>query len=308
MRAEIAEQAGELVEEAVDGVVDVVEVFRTNPAALVAAGLVGFGLGVAGGYFLARKLLEQQYSDISEEEIAEAKEFYAGFNKVDLDGNPLSPQEVMEALHGEGAVERAIEALREYAGDEPELKGEPHDEVVDEAMAEKLLSEAREARENAEHHVKTPYREAFQARTEVNVFSDDTFDLEEEQKFRTEDKPYIITHEEYFGAERDYEQWSYTYYEIDGVLTDEGDKPIDNADVVVGEQHLVRFGSGSKDPNIIYIRNDKLGADIEISRSKGSYLEEVLGIPKDESDEKSLKHSNRNAQLNRRRAFRNGDG
>ena len=297
--SEVAEKTAEVVaenvEEAIDGVVDVVEVFRTNPMALAAAGVVGVMAGAVGGYFVARKLLGREYEERIEAEIAEAREFYAGIYKTDPDGAVLTPQDVLRERHGE----EAIKAVREYQGrseEEPEdgyPAGEPHDDVVDEEQIRKLEARMRDGR-----------GEVVVERTEVtervNVFADDTFDLEEEIKFRSPDKPYIITHDEFFEGEKNYDTQSLTYYEVDDTLTDEHDKPLEQTDKLVGDEHLVRFGSGSKDKNIVYVRNDRLGIDYEIVRSTGSYLEEVLGMP--EEDPKELKHSD---QRDRRRALRN---
>lgn len=296
----------EVVADQLDGIVEVVEVFRNNPKVLVAAGVVGLGLGAVAGYFLARKVLTEEYALVAQDEILEAKEFYASFNKVDLDGTPLTPQDVLAQRHG---VE-ALEALREYQGtDEIPNEGTPHDEVLDEEQMARLEERAGINREDTPGAVKTPYREAFKGgsnpdlkKEELNVFAGETFDLEEEQKYRTEDKPFIITHDEYFENAHDYENYSYTWYEMDEVLCDEHDKPVEDTDEVIGDVHLTRFGSGSKDPNIVYIRNDRMGIDMELVRSKGSYLEEVLGIPKE--DEKSMKHSD---QRDRRRALRSGE-
>ncbi len=301
--AEIIKEAVERgTEEAIDGIVEVVEVFRTNPK-IVAAGVgVGVVAGLVGGYFLGKKMLEDHYAELAELEIAQAKVFYAAQYKLNADGTPLTPQDVLTERHGA----EAMEALRTYAGDEePPNEGTPADEAMDEAQIASLEERAGIQREGA------PYREAFKGstnpdteavKTELNVFQDDTFDLEEEVKYRTEDKPFIITHDEYFENAHDYENYSYTWYTVDEVLCDEHDKPVEDTDEVVGDEHLARFGSGSKDPNIVYIRNDRMGIDMEVVRSKGSYLEEVLGIPKE--DEKSMKHSDAG---DRRRAMRTSD-
>lgn len=289
--SEVAEKTADVVaenvEDAIDGVVDVVEVVKSNPKVAIAAAVVGCVLGGVGGYFLAKKRLESIYDERISQEIAEAKEFYANLNKVDVDGAILTPQDVMTQRHG---VEAAAAALRDYQGQEPDEEGYVEVEpgilvnVEDETQIRKLEKQAKES---------------------FNTFTDDGFDLEHEKQFRTEDKPYIITHDEYFAAERDYETASLTYFEVDDTLVDERDQPIEETDPIVGDEHLARFGSGSKDKNIVYIRNDRLGIDYEITKSKGSYLEEVLGLPEKPD---SLKHSNRNAQLNRRREFRHGDG
>lgn len=97
---------------------------------------------------------------------------------------------------------------------------------------------------------------------------------------RTPDEPYVIHKEEFRENDRGYSQVTYTYYEGDDVLTDETERPLPHADLVVGQNNL-KWGHGSDDPNLVYVRNEKLASDMEICRSPGSYEEEVLGLDSD---------------------------
>lgn len=301
--SEVAEKTADVVaenvEEVIDGIVEVVEVVRNNPIVLIAAGTVGLIIGGGVGYFLTAKHLSKVFEEEMSREIAEARAFYTNVNKVGEDGKTLSPQDVLAARHGQAA----FDAHREYEGRLPD--GEPHDDVVDEEQIQRLEQRAYKtdvkASPQGDAVVTT---EVIVTKTEeVNVFRDDTFDYAEEVKFRTEEKPYIITHDEFYEGEKNYDTASLTYYEIDDTLVDERDKPLEQTDKLVGDDHLVRFGSGSKDKNIVFVRNDRLGIDYEIVRSKGSYLEEVLGMLPENPNE--LKHSD---QRDRRRAMRGDDG
>ena len=321
--SEIAEKTADVIAENVEDVIDgAVEVARTNPAILVAVGALGLVIGGASGYFLANKKLIGKYEKQMAEEMETTKQFYAQLYKVGENGAPLSPQEVLAQRHGQ----EAAEAAREYQGrvEEPEGSlpdGEPHDDIVDEEQIKRLEQRAYKTKgapgtdghavgkpDTTVNHILADTITAneiaadsitVKSTREVNVFRDDTFDLEEEIKFRTLDKPYIITHDEFYGAEKDYDTHTLTYYVLDDTLTDEHDKPLEQTDKLVGDDHLLRFGSGSKDQNIVFVRNDRLGIDYEIIRSKGSYLEEVLGMPNEDPGE--LKHSD---QRDRRRAMR----
>jgi len=103
----------------------------------------------------------------------------------------------------------------------------------------------------------------------------------EELAARTENAPYVIHQEEFEGDGTGYDRVSYTYYSVDDVLVDDSDThPIPHADEIVGQNNL-KFGHGSEDPNIVYICNDRLQLLIEISRSPGSYEQEVLGLEND---------------------------
>ena len=57
---------------------------------------------------------------------------------------------------------------------------------------------------------------------------------------------------------------------------------------VVGD---LRFGHGSNDPNVVYIRNDRLKAEYEVLLNSGSYQEEILGQKFEKEAKDELKHS-----------------
>lgn len=99
---------------------------------------------------------------------------------------------------------------------------------------------------------------------------------------RKKDEPYVIHKDEWDGSEG-FTQTSYTYYEVDDVLTDTDDRPLPHADLVVGQTNL-KFGHGSGDPNQVYVRNEKLEMEMEIIRVPRSYEEEVLGNTRDEEN------------------------
>lgn len=302
-----AEQALDAIEDQMDNIVETVEVVKNNPVVLAVVGAVGVALGVAGGYFAAKKVLRSQYEDLAQREISEAKTFYASVYKTNEDGTPKTPQEVLSELHG---PEAAAEALRAYKGQQAAEKlvgaGELAYDEQDEAQIRKIEN-ARGVQTVRSKEDEAQLSEDVESPPSRNVFQDDNFDLEEELKYRTKEEPYIITHDEYYAGDLEYENSSLTYYEQDDTLTDDQDKPIRDIEKTIGEDHLVRFGHGSRDRNIVYIRNDRLGMDFEVVKSTGSYVEEVLGMLDDDSSGGELRHSNRNAHLARRREFRHGD-
>ena len=99
---------------------------------------------------------------------------------------------------------------------------------------------------------------------------------------RAAHKPYLISHEEFHNTETEWDKMSIMYYEDDDVLTDEGDRPVDNIEYLIGEQHLDFFGLRSGgDKNQVFVRNPNLSSDFEVTRHSGAYTEVVLNIPKD---------------------------
>lgn len=127
-----------------------------------------------------------------------------------------------------------------------------------------------------------------------NIFdaANDGWDYEFERSTRTKEVPYIIHADEFSGDEMGYEsQTTLTWYEGDHILTDSNDVPIYNPHTVVGE---LRFGHGSGDPSVVYIRNERLEAEYEVLLDPGSYEVIVLGGASDieaEYEGSDLRHS-----------------
>jgi hypothetical protein len=215
---------------------------RSKPVLVaLTAQLSALGGGLTG-YYYAMKTLDRTYSDLANQEIADAKLFYAKMHKREQFADPITALE-----------ETVREHLMEATPPPPE------EEIV----------EAIEVIEEATEEV-------------TNIFeigeAEEAFDLESEIRMRKPERPYLITVDEHTANEDEYEQSTLTFYEGDDTLTDSRDKPIPEPDLVVGDDNLLRFGVASGDPNVVYVRNDKLKMDFEILRSSGKFTVEVLGF------------------------------
>ena len=102
----------------------------------------------------------------------------------------------------------------------------------------------------------------------------------EELAGRTSEAPYVIHQDEFNGDDNGYAHVTYTYYSEDDVLTDEDDTPLPHADLIVGQDNL-KFGHGTDDPDVVFVRNDRIEVEMEICRLPASYAEEVLGLHRD---------------------------
>ena len=262
-----------------------------------AASVVSASAGAILGFHVAKRKLESKYSLIADQEIAEAKRYYSEARVVQPE--KPSPQEVLaesiieeQGYSGKPSSERLAEP--------PFIPG---DAVVtqdgtflinkegDDSTPETLIDDTDEETAAA-------LQEDIEGRQRQNVFegrgageaAEDEWDYEAELRIRAEnpDKPYIIHHDEFYENETDYEQATLTYYEGDDTLADEKDVPVPDEDSVVGEDALVAFGHGSKDKNVVFVRNDKLELDFEIVKSNGKYSVEVLGL---DDTENELRHS-----------------
>ena len=117
----------------------------------------------------------------------------------------------------------------------------------------------------------------------------DAFDLEAEVDSRRNGVPYVITRNEYDENPDGFDQTVLTWFMHDSTLVDENEKEIDAVERMVGRANLQRFGHGSGDPLVVFVRNEKEGMDFEILRTDANYIETSLGLT--DEDEHELKHS-----------------
>jgi hypothetical protein len=94
--------------------------------------------------------------------------------------------------------------------------------------------------------------------------------------------PYVISLEQ-FNEEMDYhDKLTLTYYQADDTLVDEDEEIISDVEKLIGSYALSNFGVDSEDPEVVYVRNEKLAVDYEVVRiPNGSYSETVLGERKE---------------------------
>ena len=130
-----------------------------------------------------------------------------------------------------------------------------------------------------------------QEENRVNVFakSSENWVYETELLDRSTEQPYVIHKDEFWSEEFNYDQSTLTYFKVDDILIDDKDTPIYNYANIVGQ---LKFGHGSEDQNVFYVRNDALKSEYEILLDQGSYAVEILGLEyEEEKEEQSLRHS-----------------
>lgn len=102
-------------------------------------------------------------------------------------------------------------------------------------------------------------------------------------------EPCVIHYDEFMNNEMDFQQETLTYYKADDIVADQANKPIYNYSGLMG--HL-KFGHGSGDETVVYIRNATIHMEWEICLDDGSFETEVLGLQVEEEYEKAdIKHS-----------------
>lgn len=116
-------------------------------------------------------------------------------------------------------------------------------------------------------------------------------DYDEEMKHRSDEAPYVISKNEFTNDKTEYEKISLEYYSSEDILLDDRVDPIADADDIVGKENLKRFGHGSGDRRLVYIRNEELETDWEVRLMMGSYLIDVLGLDDPEDQGKRYERS-----------------
>lgn len=124
----------------------------------------------------------------------------------------------------------------------------------------------------------------------INIFTnaDADWDYEAELSTREHEAPYVIHKDEFFADEMGFKQETLTYYSGDDIMADPQDTPIYNYGGLMGE---LKFGHGSKDPNVVYIRNEVIHMEWEVLLHQSSFEHEVLGLSMEKDAEHDLKHS-----------------
>lgn len=281
-------RVGEAAVDAVDSVVDTVEnaasdvvetvenivtITKNNPFLIAGAFIVGAGIGAFVAYKITQKRLEAKFDEELSEQIAAARSFTKRLAK---EGEFESPESAVKAL----VPDEIVDQIHTYQGRETPVPYNKPEKIdprppVEQVVVEEVVNVTNvfvEAEKNEKPDVRDWDYNAEIADRELNP-----------------DVPYAISFEEFNENEPGHEQTTLTYYAMDDTLADTQDKPVDNTEYTVGDDNLNRFGDGSGDPNIVYVRNEKISMDFEVVRSNGSYQREVLGMDPDNE----LQHSRR---------------
>lgn len=253
---------------------------KSQKLIVVAASALSALGGAAASAAVSMKYFEKKYREIADEEIEQTKNFYAIRNK---DGEYSDPVELAKQYK---------EAAEEPSNDELNSQSEMLRGAVEilENQSYKNYSQPQQSEKETVEVQASIRRNIFDNR--APTYST-VFDLDDELDKKREGKPYIIEIEEFMAADNDYSQICHTYYEEDDVLVDEMDHVIEDYEQKLGDDNL-KFGRGSKDNNVVYIRNDDLEEEYEVVRNKGSFATEVGGAELQHSYEPRIRKFRKN--------------
>jgi hypothetical protein len=286
------------------------EVVNNRWAQLAAASVVAFAGGAGVGYIFGKKRT-QKLVDASIPGQLSIDQYIAYMERV----RELKKLEVIESDDSEllsqtdAEVEEFMLAEGEHLAGDLVDQDEPEDSDEEGADSEEASGEAKSPIELALEEkeeltnvielnpevsededaddVDAAIAEARSSHPTANVFDNPSEDwnYQEELAARTSEAPYILHQDEFYADERGYTQTTLTYYAGDQILADEQDKPIYNYGAIVGE---LKFGHGTNDPNVVYIRNEALEAEYEVLLDNTSFEVSVLGF---DADSTEVEHS-----------------
>ena len=122
------------------------------------------------------------------------------------------------------------------------------------------------------------YTDYSKPKDEESEEDDEPEDEEDESPEVEFSYPQVISLSEYENEKVHYDTKTLTYYAFDDTVCDEHDQVVPSPEDLIGDNALVCFGLWSRDPNTVYICNDKLGIKYEVIKVNGSYQEQVLGL------------------------------
>jgi hypothetical protein len=196
--------------------------------------VIGFLVGLVIGSVLTYHGLKNKVEAEIDEEVNKIKEYY----KDQLEKQQAEYFEKEEYLKSKAAV--------------AEDKGSIVSKVINMKNVEKF-----EEKQNRENYIETDSDETPNGVFEV--FRDDII---------AQDTPFVIE-EDRIGEYISYDLISLIYFS-DGVLTDDWEVPVENPDETVGKEYIEYFETGE---DVVYVRNDKLKCEFEITRDLRTYEE-----------------------------------
>jgi len=227
-------------------------------AILIAAGL---GVGFGTGYFVAARNWKktvlfsmEQTSELEQENINLVAELRSMQNTVEV----KIPTEEID-IPGE------------------ELPADFLEEAVSTPVSE--INVNSDIKQQVQNHLDELRNTEYGGVTIPETITNNVFDAPFET-VRDLDNPYVITEAEFMEDDQN-DKIVLTYFEEDNQLTDENESLVPDKVGNVGSKALTMFGTGTDDPNMVYVRNEQTSTDFEIVRDARSYTEVVLGITSD---------------------------
>lgn len=207
--------------------------------------MAAFATGGLAGFLIAQKKLGEKYSlAVEERDELLAERYHIGQNADDRDPDNFDDAEIVAG--------KGYSTLTD-----PKLSGTKTAEI-----------------NNLKHVYSLTRDEGYVEATD----EDDEQPPAEDDAATGETEPYVITEERFAEEMLDHDKLSWTYYAGDDVLADENDEVIDEIEGTVGWGNLDMKYTTLAHPHQVFVRNERLGIDYEITITYESYKTVVMGF------------------------------
>lgn len=199
--------------------------------------LVSFALGGVSGYFIGKKFIEARLTEEMNERInEEIKRIEKRYSKPKEEKGFIESKGLSEAVskHGDALSRNA------YA-----------DVLTERKLAEREFPQEDEPEEE-------------------NADYDETEDIHISASEWAEREPEIISEEDYTNLPGWFSFVTFQYFDEDDTLVDEGEIPIDDPDLYIGDA-LAHFGELCDNEDHVYVVNGSMGLAAEVIRLHTSY-------------------------------------
>ena len=222
----------------------------------------GAAVGAVVSHFATKHVLEEKINERVSKEYRELLR--------DIEENAVSKEDVVVYDYEEWATEETEESDSSDETDYTKFaKVDDRVLVTDKPDLEEYAKQVEAEREY--HYPSDLVEEA--ARVFDERAESDTHNL---TPIRPEE-PYILDMSEYDTAYKN-DKVSYTWWEGSQTLTDEDEDIIADIDGVIVMRSLAAFGTelaDPGDPDVVYIRNDRMGLDINLVRDPRNYFTDI---------------------------------
>lgn len=247
--------------------------------------LVTFILGAGAGFLVAKKVLEEKYAKIAQEEIDSVKETYEVMREKVL--HPSKKGKTLEDTIQREAADRATKVMNNLGAtlSRSSLDGTRTNQYDQVKRNYNIVGSGQmpidhvepEGAPDDEDEDEEPLTDA------AGMTEQDHLDITKVN--RTE--PYVIEEAEYSTGFDHHDKLSLYYYRWDDVLCEENEEVIDDIDGVVGFAAITVLDT----QDMVWVRNERLAADYEIIGLKKSFAETVHGIIDEQPHEKKRRES-----------------
>ncbi len=203
-----------------------------------------FAAGAGTGYLVARKMLEEKYAQIAQEEIDSVKEV---FERRTYDENPEDD--------GSGDDSDVRSIITEKSYDKEENFRHCPSPLVRSSLTENTSEKAKRDYQLHKPGLTPMLSQASKEEMEAAIS-----DSEVKENVFEKAGPYIITDTEYSEECDSYDKISLIYY-TDGTLMTEEEELIDDIDHTIGREAYEILATTRKP---VWVRNDSISADYEI--------------------------------------------